>query len=98
MEENNLNQLLMPYTPPELPANHKPIRKLPDYFPTSHKKCTEPTEAFFQCFESKAVMTTPTDTITAKEGILHCQRELVGYMKCMEKHHTREGKQWWKAW
>jgi hypothetical protein len=72
--------------------------RLPDYFPTVHKSCKEPADVFFACFNEHAIMMSPTDNVTAKESLTKCQKELGGYTQCMEKHHKRDGKVWWRVW
>ncbi|CBH09817.1 hypothetical protein, conserved [Trypanosoma brucei gambiense DAL972] len=75
------------------------ILRLPQYFPTTVKECTEETNQFFTCFEEHAVMKEPTDRITAKTSLMFCQKELRGYMTCMEKHrNVDKTKFWWKFW
>lgn len=72
------------------------ITVLPQYFPTSCKKCKAETEEFFTCFEKFAVMRDSTDTQSARESLLHCQPQLKAYMSCMDKNMNQTKKPWWR--
>jgi hypothetical protein len=76
-------------------APRPPITKLPDYFPTYEPQCAVVAKTFFTCFESNARILKPEDVPRGKNALATCQDELVAYAACMEKHHSRENKNWW---
>jgi len=80
------------------PTEAAVITRLPDYFPTYPQQCTVPAQEFFGCFDRNSKMTHPGDRDTPKSALQFCQPEIKAYMTCVEAHHTRSGKPWWKVW
>lgn len=71
------------------------VTVLPRYFPTYVKHCQAPAEAFFKCFETKAVMKHDKDTESPRTALRECQAELAAYTTCQAKYIDRP---WWKLW
>ena len=60
------------------------IPVLPSYFPRKPKECVRPGDAFFNCFNEKAVKADPDDSEAGIRGLQACTKELEKYKYCMD--------------
>jgi hypothetical protein len=56
---------------------------LPDYFPASIAACSKVSNEFFDCFSTKSIKSSDTDTEAGQRALNACQKELAAYKKCM---------------
>ncbi|KAJ3391893.1 hypothetical protein HDU92_008739 [Lobulomyces angularis] len=57
---------------------------LPSYFPLKLKKCVDPADSFFSCFDTNSIPN--GDKEVARKAVNICSKELQAYKKCMEKY------------
>ncbi|RKP03174.1 hypothetical protein CXG81DRAFT_9871 [Caulochytrium protostelioides] len=55
---------------------------MPSYFPLKLRKCADPADDFFACFEGKAMPN--GDPEVARRALAQCQETLRAYKDCMQ--------------
>lgn len=63
--------------------------RIPPFFPHATKECKVVAEAFFECFNDKAVKIVAEDGDAGRRGMLKCLSEMKKYSDCMTESELK---------